>query len=75
MDKINEGNFEAAIPIYSVYGNLKIIKNLGDFYVNKFTQELNEEGINGLTKYLVNLIKSYNKAIKSLEIIGKKFIG
>ena len=73
MDKINEFDFEAAIPIYSAYGNYKIIKNLGDFYVNKFTKELNEEGIYGLTKYLVNLINSYNNAIKSLEIIGEKF--
>lgn len=73
MNKINEGDFEASIPVCSAYGNYKDIKNLGEFYIK--TKELNKEGIYGLTKYLVDLIKSYNKAIKSLETIGEKFNG
>ena len=72
-EKIDETTFEANIPLYSSFVNYKEIQNLGKYYMNKFEKELNEEGINGLAKYLIDLIICYNNAIKSLIEIGKNF--
>lgn len=72
-DKINENSIETSIPLYSTYGNYKNIQNFGIYYMNKFAKELNEEGINGLAKYLVDLIKCYNNAIRGLQNLGKLF--
>ena len=72
-DKINENSIETSIPLYSTYGNYKNIQNFGIYYMNKFSKELNEEGINGLAKYLVDLIKCYNNAIRGLQNLGKLF--
>lgn len=73
LDKINESDYETDIPLYSIYGNYKNIQKFGNFYVNKFSKELNDEGINGLIKYLINLINCYNNAIRGLNDVGKLF--
>ena len=46
-DKIKENDIETSIPLYSKYGNYKNIQNFGIYYMNKFTKELNDEGLNG----------------------------
>ena len=61
-DKIKENDIQTGIPIYSTYGNYKNIQNFGIYYMNKFSKELNDQGLNGLSKYLIDLIKCYNNA-------------
>ena len=72
-DKIKENDIETGIPLYSTYGNYKNIQNFGIYYMNKFAKELNEEGLDGLSKYLIDLIKCYNNAIRGLKELGNLF--
>ena len=72
-EKINEDNLEMNIPLYSIYGNYKNIQNFGNYYINKYSKELSEEGINGIAKYLIDLIDCYNNSIQGLRDLGKLF--
>ena len=72
-DKIKENDIETGIPLYSTYGNYKNIQNFGIYYMNKFAKELNDEVLNGLSKYLIDLIKCYNNAIRGLKELGNLF--
>ena len=72
-EKINEDNLEMNIPLYSTYGNYINIQNFGNDYVNKYSKELSEEGINGIAKYLIDLINCYNNSIQGLRGLGKLF--
>lgn len=72
-EKINENNLETNIPIISLLSSPINVNNFGIFYMNKFINDLKEEGIEGLSKHLIDLINSYNKAIDGLEEISKMF--
>ena len=72
-DKIYELTLGISIPLISTVGNYYNIQSFGTYYMNKFAEELNEEGLNGLAKYLIDLIKCYNKAIIGLKDLGKLF--
>ena len=61
------------LPIFSTIGNAVNIQKFGEFYINKFSEDLKKEGIDGLSKYLIDLINNYNTSIKSLKEIGKLF--
>ena len=54
-------------PLYSIYGSYNNIQDFGNYYLEKYSKELNEEGLNGLAKYLIDLINCYNNSIKSLK--------
>ena len=72
-DKINEGGYEINIPFYSIYGNINNIKEFGNYYLEKYSKELKEEGLNGLAKNLIDLINCYNNSINSRKDLGKLF--
>ena len=72
-EKINEDTNETKIPIYSVYGSYKNIKNFGKHYIKKYNKDLKEAGIEGLAKYLIDLINCYNTSIEGIKEISKMF--
>ena len=72
-DDIYENSLQINIPIYSSYGSYKNIKAFGNFYVDKYIKELQGEGLDGLEKYIIHLIISYNNAIEGLKILGQQF--
>ena len=68
-----ENNYENKIPLYSSYKNYMNIKTFGEFYIKKFSKELKNEGIDGLSNYILELIDNYNKSIQGLKEISKLF--
>ena len=71
--KIDMLNLEISTPVISIIGNYKDTQAFGKYFIDKYEKELNEEGINGLSKYLIDLINSYNTAIKGLKEFGNTF--
>ena len=72
-EKINENKNESNIPFYSAYLNFKKLKNFGNSYIDRYSKELDEEGLNGILNYLIDLIRCYNKSIESLKELGNLF--
>ena len=70
IEKINNNDYKSKIPFINDYHQMK---NWGNHFINKYSKELNDEGLNGISKYLINLIKCYNISIISLKEIGKQF--
>lgn len=70
IEKINYNDYKSKIPFINKYHQMK---NWGNHFINKYSKELNDEGLNGISKYLINLIKCYNISIISLKEIGKQF--
>ena len=70
IEKINYNDYKSKIPFINEYHQMK---NWGNHFINKYSKELNDEGLNGISKYLINLIKCYNISIISLKEIGKQF--
>ena len=70
IEKINYNDYKSKIPFINEYRQMK---NWGNHFINKYSKELNDEGLNGISKYLINLIKCYNISIISLKEIGKQF--
>ena len=70
IEKINNNDYKSKIPFINEYHQMK---NWGNHFINKYSKELNDEGLNGISKYLINLIKCYNISIISLKEIGKQF--
>ena len=72
-EKINENYNESNIPFYSAYLNFRKLKNFGYSYIDRYSKELDEEGLNGISNYLIDLIRCYNKSIESLKELGNLF--
>ena len=70
---IYENSFQINTPLYSSYGSYKNIQAFGNYYIDKYSKELKAEGLEGIEKYLIDLIICYNNAIEGLKIIGKLF--
>ena len=70
VEQVEKGKFISKLPFLSNYYEMN---NLGKHFINKYSKELNDEGINGLSKYLIDLIKSYNKSIINLKELGNLF--
>lgn len=70
---INEIHIENNIPFFSSYGNYSDIKRFTYYYIEKFSNELKEEGIQGLSKYLIDIIRGFNFSILNFKTIGESF--
>ena len=70
---IYENSFQINMPLYSSYGSYKNIQTFGNSYIDKYSKELKAEGLEGIEKYLIDLIICYNNAIEGLKTIGKLF--
>ena len=70
VEQVEKGKFISKLPFLSNYYEMN---NWGKHFINKYSKELNDEGINGLSKYLIDLIKSYNKSIINLKELGNLF--
>lgn len=68
-----ENSYENKIPLISSYNNYMNIKTFGEFYIKEFSKELKNEGIEGLSNYIMELIENYNKSINGLKEIGQRF--
>ena len=73
LEIINENDSGTNIPLYSSYLSYKNLYNFGNSYMDKYSKELNEEGLNGISNYLIDLIRCYNKSIKGLKDLGDLF--
>ena len=67
---INENSNESNIPFYSAFLNYKNLTNFGNLFVDKYSKELDEEGLNGISNYLIDLIRCYNISINGLKELG-----
>ena len=69
----NDEDIDDLVRINSGKIDNKDTQAFGKYFIDKYEKELNEEGINGLSKYLIDLINSYNTAIKGLKEFGNTF--
>lgn len=67
---INEDSNETNIPFYSAFLNYKNLNNFGNLFIDKYSKELDEEGLNGVSNYLIDLIRCYNISINGLKELG-----
>jgi hypothetical protein len=73
LQKINENEIQNYIPLVSTVGNYLNVKDFGEFYINKFSEELKGEGLEGISNYLLDLVKSYNASIFGLKELSNYF--
>lgn len=73
LQKINENEIQNNIPLVSTVGNYLNVKDFGEFYINKFSEELKGEGLEGISNYLLDLVKSYNTSIFGLKELSNYF--
>ena len=74
LKDINDyGIIESNLPIYNLFYNFQNINKFGNYYVNIFTQELKNAGIDGHSIFLKKFIQCYNNAINGLKEIGQTF--
>lgn len=69
-ETLNKDSYEINIPLYSTIGNYNNIQCFGNQFIEKFSRDLKEEGIEGLAKYLIDLIDCYNTSILGIKEIS-----
>jgi len=61
------------LPFFNSCYNYNNIRNFGNHYVNIFTEELKNAGIDGVSIFFKKFIERYNNAIYGLKEIGQAF--